>query len=266
MFREERHALILEILEQQGRAVVPGLSKHFRVSADTIRRDLRQLETRGLIRKTHGGAMQRVVTAPPYYARLQQVPAVKEAIGRRAAELVQEGDTLIIDSGTTTLCLARALSVNRVTVVTNSLEIAREVATHREYELVVLGGKWDPVHNELVGHTTVEQLSGYRVDKVFMGMTALDRGSGITDLSEADANLKRAMIDVSQRVIGLVDHSKIGRVAFCRVAPANAIDLLVTDELADCAPFDDVDWEIIKVAIPVQEAGTPDNSSQERVE
>lgn len=265
MFREERHALILEILEQKGRAAVPGLSKQFRVSDDTIRRDLRQLETRGLIRKTHGGAMQRVVTAPPYYTRLQQVPAVKEAIGRRAAELVQEGDTLIIDSGTTTLCLARALNVGRVTVVTNSLEIAKVVATHRDYELVVLGGRWDPVHNELVGPTTVEQLSGYRVDKVFMGMTALDRRNGITDLSEADANLKRAMMEVSQRVIGLVDHSKIGRVAFCRVAPANAIDVLVTDKLADCSAFDDFDWEIITVPLPDPETVAADGSSAQGV-
>jgi DeoR family fructose operon transcriptional repressor len=233
------------------------------VSEDTIRRDLRKLETSGLIRKTHGGAMQSVVTAPPYNTRLQQAPGVKEAIGRRAAELVQDGDTLIIDSGTTTLGLARALTVSRVTVVTNSLEIARVIAMNRDYELVLLGGKWDSVHHELVGPTTIEQLSRYRVDKVFMGMTALDRRNGITDLSEADATLKRAMIEVSQRVIALVDHSKIGRVAFCHVAPANSINLLVTDELADCAAFEDLNWEIIKVPVPAGEASPADGGSEQ---
>lgn len=256
LFREERHVRILGLLEEQGRAGVTDLARYFEVSEDTIRRDLRDLELRGLISKTHGGAMQKVATAPPYEARLRQASAVKDAIGRRAAELVQDGDTLIIDSGTTTLCLARALAVGRVTVVTNSLDIAKVISARPNYELILLGGRWDRIHQELVGPSTVDQLSRYRVDKVFMGMTALDRRNGITDLSEADAALKGAMIEVAQRVIGLADHTKIGRVAFCRVAPASAFDVLVTDEQAECAPFEDLGWEIIKVAVPVDDGET----------
>ncbi|MFN0168131.1 MAG: DeoR/GlpR family DNA-binding transcription regulator [Bryobacteraceae bacterium] len=250
LFREERQARILKILERDGRAGVGSLSQLFEVSEDTIRRDLRDLESRGLIRKTHGGALPQVAAALPYEARLQEVPLVKQAIGRRAAELIVEGDSVIIDSGTTTLSLAEVLNVHNVRVLTNSLEIARVIATKPRCELIVLGGRYDPVHHELVGPTTVEQLGRYRVDKLFMGLTAIDPKHGITDDSEADAMVKRAMIEVAGKVITVADHTKLNRMAFSKVAPADVIHTMVTDERAHCAPFAQFGWEVITVPIP----------------
>ncbi len=247
LFKEERRARILEILEREQRVEVADLAERFSVSEDTVRRDLRDLGVQGLIRKTHGGAMRHIASAPPYEARLAQASEVKMAIGRQAAELVEDGDSIIIDSGTTTLCLAQSLTVSRLRVLTNSLEIARVFVERPEYELIVLGGRYDPVHRELVGPATVEQLARYRVDKLFMGMTALDRQNGVTDISEADAALKRAMIQISQQVIGLADHTKIGRVSFSWVAPASDIDVLITDELADCSLFNGLGWRLIQV-------------------
>lgn len=246
-FKEERRTRILEILEQEQRVEVGDLAQRFGVSEDTVRRDLRDLGVQGLVRKTHGGALRHIASAPPYETRLAQASDVKNAIGREAAALVEEGDSIIIDSGTTTLSLAQSISVNHLRVLTNSVEIARVFVERPEYELILLGGRYDHVHRELVGPATVEQLARYRVDKLFMGMTALDRENGVTDVSEADAALKRAMIQVSQQVIGLADHTKIGRVSFSWVVPASEIDILITDELAHCSDFADVGWRVIQV-------------------
>jgi len=257
LFTDERRARILQILEQEHRAAVADLASRFDVSEDTVRRDLRELETRGQIRKTHGGALRHTTPAVSYDKRLPQSTELKEALGRRAAEMVQDGDSLIIDGATTAIGVARALGQRRAKVLTNSLEVAAIVADLPNIELTVLGGRWDPLHRQLVGQTTIDQISRYRVDKLFLGMGALDRKSGLTEPTDEDAAVKRAMISVAQQVIGLADHTKLETVSFACVAPASAIDVLVTDELADCSPFDDLGWEVIRVADPAAAAGAP---------
>jgi DeoR/GlpR family transcriptional regulator of sugar metabolism len=167
-------------------------------------------------------------------------------IGAAAAELVNDGECLLIDSGTTALHLARSLRVNNAKVLTNSLEVANVISEYGKYELIVLGGRWDPLH-QLVGPATVEQLSRYRVDKVFLGMPGLDFKHGITVPSEEEAAVKRAMIEIGQQVIGLADHTKLGEVAFSFVTQASAIDILVTDDLADLGPFASLNWEVRRI-------------------
>lgn len=239
----------MEILEGEGRAAVADLALRLGVNEETIRRDLRELKEQGLIRKTHGGALRKIATAPPYETRLTQAADVKEAIGRRAAEMVKEGDSILIDSGTTTLCLARALTVRRARIITNSLEIARALVHRSDYELIILGGRYDQLHHEISGNATVDQLLRYRVDRLFMGMTAIDRENGITDVAETDAAVKRTMMRVSRRIIGLADHNKIGQMSCHWVAPASALDILITDEFADCSSFADLDWDLIQVGL-----------------
>lgn len=249
LFKEERQAQIFRILETEHRVEVSDLSRRFTVSEDTIRRDLRDLENQDLIRKTHGGALRHVASAPPYHTRVGYLSDVKDAIGKEAALLVEEGDSIIIDSGTTTLCLAQSLRTSNLRVLTNNLEIARVITEHPDYDLIVLGGQWDSVHHELGGAATLEQLSRYRVTKLFLGMTAIDRDNGLTDLSEGDSAIKRGMIQIAQQVIGLADHTKLGKVAFSQVAPASVLDILITDEEADCTAFADLDCKVIKVAV-----------------
>ncbi len=248
LFTEERRTHILQILEREHRVAVTDLADRFNVSADTVRRDLRDLCARQLIRKTHGGAMRRTVPVVDYETRLAQALDVKEVIGSRAAELVEEGESIIIDGATTALPLASSLKVSKVTVLTNSLEVAHILSQRSNIDLIVLGGRSDPLHRQLVGPATLEQLSRYRVDKLFLGIGAIDRTSGLTEPTEEDAAVKRAMIQISQQVISLADHSKFGRVAFAYVAPASAVDVLITDELADCTSFGDLNWEVFRVS------------------
>jgi len=246
LFREERKAQILDLLKTDQRVEVGRLARLFEVSEDTIRRDLKDLQDQGLIVKTHGGAVNRLAAPKPYETRLGHASHFKSSIGKAATTLVEEGDCLLIDSGTTALSLARSLRVARCKVLTNSLEVAKVISENPQYELIVLGGRWDPLH-QLVGPATVEQLSRYRVDKVFLGMPGLDVKHGITVPSEEEAAVKRAMIEIGQQVIGLADHTKLGAVAFAYVAPASVIDVLVTDELADVGPFGNLTWKIIRV-------------------
>jgi DeoR/GlpR family transcriptional regulator of sugar metabolism len=246
LFRQERQIQILELLKTDQRVQVTTLARRFEVSEDTIRRDLRDLHSHGLILKTHGGALNHVAVPRSFEHRLEHASGFKSMIGKAAAELVAEGECLLIDSGTTALNVARSLRVNRARILTNSLEVAKVIAEYGKYELIVLGGRWDPLH-QLVGPATVEHLSRYRVDKVFLGMPGLHAKHGITVPSEEEAAVKRAMIDIGQQVIGLADHSKIGEVAFSYVAAASVIDILVTDDLADLRPFAGLSWEIKRV-------------------
>jgi DeoR family fructose operon transcriptional repressor len=246
LFREERNIQILELLKTEQRVEVGRLARHFDVSEDTIRRDLKDLQKQGLIVKTHGGALNHVAAPKSFENRLELASRYKSSIGRAAAGLVEEGECLLIDSGTTALSLARSLRVNNAKVLTNSIEVAKVISEYPKFELIVLGGRWDPLH-QLVGPVTVEQLSRYRVDKVFLAMPGLDIKHGITVPSEEEAAVKRAMIQIGQQVIGLADHTKLGEVAFAYVAPASVIDILVTDELADLGPFGDLTWEVTRV-------------------
>jgi DeoR/GlpR family transcriptional regulator of sugar metabolism len=207
---------------------------------------LNDLDGQGLIVKTHGGALNHVRAPEPYEKRLERASRFKASIGKAAAAMVQEGECLLIDSGTTALSLARSLRVSKAKVLTNSLEVAKVISENPQLELIVLGGRWDPLH-QLVGSATVEQLSRYRLDKVFLAMPGLDVKHGITVPSEEEAVVKRAMIQIGQQVIGLADHTKLGAIAFAHVAPASVIDLLVTDELADLGPFSGLDWEVVRV-------------------
>lgn len=246
LFKEERKLQILRLLEADDRVEVADLSRRFSVSEDTIRRDLRDLQNQGLILKTHGGALRHVAAPRTYESRLEYAAQFKLSIGRAAAELVEEGDCLLIDSGTTALSLARSLSVSRAKILTNSLDVAQVVSKNANFELIVLGGRWDSLH-QLVGSVTVEQLSRYRVDKVFLGMPGLDSKHGITVPSEEEAAVKRAMIQIGQQVIALADHTKLGEVAFAYVAPASVIDVLVTDDTSDLGSFGSLDWKVMRV-------------------
>ena len=246
LFKEERKVQILKLLDADQRVEVADLSRRFTVSEDTIRRDLKDLQNQGLILKTHGGALRHVAAPKTFETRLEYAARFKLSIGMAAAELVEEGDCVLIDSGTTALSLARSLKVGKAKILTNSLDVAQVVSQNSNFELIVLGGRWDALH-QLVGSVTVEQLSRYRVDKVFLGMPGLDSRHGITAPSEEEAAVKRAMIQIGQEVIALADHTKLGEVAFAYVAPASAIDVLVTDETSDLGSFGNLDWKVLRV-------------------
>jgi DeoR family transcriptional regulator of aga operon/DeoR family fructose operon transcriptional repressor len=218
------------------------------VSEETIRRDLKELQAQGLVRKTHGGALRRTPPPTPYESRVQHAPKLKVAIGQAAASLVEDGESILIDSGTTALALARSLAAARGRVVTNSLEVAKVISQLPQYELILIGGRWDPLH-QFVGAAAVEQLSRYRVDKLFLGIAGLDAKLGLTAPSDEEAAVKRAMIQAAREVIGLADHTKVGEVAFAHVAAASVLDVLVTDEMADLTGFRSTEWKVMRVRV-----------------
>ncbi len=223
------------------------------MSEETIRRDLKELQAQGLVRKTHGGALRRTPPPTPYESRVQHATKFKTAIGRAAASLVEDGESILIDSGTTALALAHSLGSARGRVVTNSLEVAKVISQLPQYELILIGGRWDPLH-QFVGAAAVEQLSRYRVDKVFLGIAALDAKMGLTAPSDEEAAVKCAMIQAAREVIGLADHTKVGEVAFAHVAPPSVFDVLVTDEVADLTGFRTTDWRVIRVHVTEDES------------
>jgi len=231
--KEERLHRILETIRENGLATVTELSRRFGVSDVTIRRDLRELAARGLLRRAHGGAVLATPTPPepPVIQRMQQGRNGKERIGYAAAELVADGDSVFIGSGSTTAHVARNLTDRKdLTVVTNALNIATELATAEGVTVVVTGGMMRDSELSLVGHITEQALREVRVDKVIIGMRAISLEEGMTNDYLPEVITDRTIIEMAPELILVADHAKFGKVASAYVAPVERITTLVTDE------------------------------------
>lgn len=234
-FKEERWREILTILGEQGRIRVGHLATQLNVSEATVRRDLEAMQAQGMLQRTHGGAMLLRPTAFEISFDESQRKALseKQAIGLRAAALVQEGESIIIESGSTTLELARCLcEMHKLTVLTNSLAICKELSVNDGIEVMVLGGTLRRQSASLVGPWVSELLGNIRVDKAFLGANGLSADFGISSPNVFTAESRRAMIDASRVRIALADHSKLGIESLYRVAPLDALDFLITDSEA----------------------------------
>jgi DeoR family transcriptional regulator, fructose operon transcriptional repressor len=238
LFVEERKMKILEFIEEHRKATVVELCQQFKVSSATIRNDLRDLETAGLLIRTHGGAMVKTQTGlePDMSLRKVQNLEEKRHIAVTALRLVEDGDTIILDTGTTTYELARLLGEKRnLTVVTNDLPIALLLEEFESVRVVLVGGM---VRRKF--HCTVASsfsgmnaLSDLTVDKAFMAANgfSLEKGASTPDLNHSET--KKLMISIAARVILLYDSSKMGRNSFAIFAPLDKIDAVVTDSLHD---------------------------------
>ena len=231
-FKEERWQEILAILGEHGRIRVGRLAALLNVSEATVRRDLDVMQMQGLLQRTHGGAMLSRSTAFEVSFDESQTKSLaeKRAIGRRAAALVQEGDSLIIESGSTTLEFARCLGeFRKLTVLTNSLAIAKELSANEQIEVMLLGGTLRRQSASLVGPWVSEILRGVRVDRAFLGANALSAEFGISAPNPFTAESRRAMFHAARTSVALADHSKLGHEALYLVAPLDALDMLITD-------------------------------------
>jgi DeoR/GlpR family transcriptional regulator of sugar metabolism len=228
-FAEERRARLLETLRQRGRMEVLALAQMFGVSEHTIRRDLNQLHAQGVLQKTHGGAVMLDSARLGFEARSALLEQAKDTIGRTAAALIEPGSTVILDAGSTTLSLARALTARPLSVVTNSLDIALLFDRDPAVQLVLTGGRWVANARALRGPATRELLALCRADWTVLGACALDARAGVTASDEEDAEIKRAMVAAGSRTMVLADHSKHGSVAPFHVASWEQVSLLMTD-------------------------------------
>lgn len=246
-FKEERWQAILGILTELGRIRVGRLAERLGVSEATVRRDLDAMQARGLLQRTHGGAMrpQPATFEVSFDESRTRALAEKRAIGRRAAALVGEGDSIIIESGSTTLEFARCLGeLRHLTVLTNSLAIARELSANDSIEVMILGGSLRRQSASLVGSWVSEILQNVRVDKAFLGANGISAEFGISAPNPFTAESRRAIIAAARERVALADHSKLGIELLHRVAPLTALDILVTDAAADDAQL-----------LPIREAG-----------
>lgn len=249
MFAEERQNRILAELKSTGRVEVQALAGRYSVSEHTIRRDLSALESRGHLQKTHGGAVLLDTAHLDWQERATSLTQAKDQIGRRAAALVQPGETVILDAGSTTLALARHLTVRPLTVITNSLDIAAVFEQATGVELIVVGGVWNVSARALRGQAAQDGLCQYRAHWTMLGACALHPKVGVTVTDEEDAQIKRRMVAAGLRTVVLADHSKRDQVVAHLVLPPEEMTTVVTDE-----PWPELEAVGVQVLISLPES------------
>lgn len=231
MLKEERQQLILDLLMRNGKVVATDLSKKFKTSEDTIRRDLRELADAGQLLRVHGGGMPHSPASAPFTERLQQAPAAKKSIAQTALQLVRDGQVILIDGGTTNLLVTQQLpSALQATIITNSPLIAVEASRLARVEVIQIGGRVYKQSLVTSGAVTVEALQGIHVDLCFLGVCSLHPDLGITVPDLEEAHVKRAMLAASDQVAALASPEKLGTAATHIVAQISALTYLITDD------------------------------------
>jgi DeoR family transcriptional regulator, fructose operon transcriptional repressor len=232
MVAMDRQRRIAELIRTRGSARASELVDLFGVTDETIRRDLASLDQRGVVRRAHGGAVS--VPTPTrdesdFNRRLVEREAEKIAIGRAAAEFVADGSTIIIDSGTTTLHLARALADKRdLVVVTNAVSNANELLKNPGITVVLTGGVVRPLTLDAVGDLAINSLRNLHVDQTFLSIHAISLDGGLTYPRFEEVAVKQAMINAASEVILVADSSKFGHNALMSVAPLTALRRVIT--------------------------------------
>lgn len=230
MFAEERQKNISIILNRDGSIKVNELSEYFNVSEATIRRDLQEMEEKRLLKRTHGGAVKIDITnfEPSFVDKKDERQNEKLAIGKTAASMIKDGDTIILDSGTTTLQIAKNITARNVTVITNSIDIAEELSNNKELEIIVTGGTLRFKTRAMVGHICEEAFKYFRVDKAFIGANGISAIEGITTPNFTEAQTKKSMIKSANKVIIVADSSKIQNVCLSVICSIGDVTSIIT--------------------------------------
>ena len=210
MHKVARQQVLLELLSEKGQVSVADLAQKMQVSADTVRRDLADLERQGLAQKNHGGAIALNLSAMNRQGRNTLLPETKQRLGKQVALQVPAGSTLFLDAGSTVMAVASFLR-GPLTVITTSLDIAQHFSDREDVELILLGGKWDHQQRLFAGSATLSLLSRYRADIAILGACAIHAELGLSAGKEADAEVKRAMLDASHAHWIVADHLKVNR-------------------------------------------------------
>ena len=236
VFARERQDHIVRIVEEHGRARVGDLAARFRVSAVTIRKDLDALESALRLVRTHGGAIAADRSRPELSFEIRERLQADEKlrIGAAAAALVHDGESIVMDASTTALSVARNLKArggwSQLTVITNGLRLASELAGHPGITVLMLGGRvrWEAL--SVVGQLGDGLFSRINVQKAFLGAAGFTLESGLADATDEEAQIKRAMVAAAREVIAIVDRTKWERAAFATFCPTDQISIVLTDE------------------------------------
>ena len=227
-----RKQLILEILNQNSEIRIADLSRQLNTSVVTIRKDLDDLEREGLLKRVRGGAIlnYRGQNSAMYLDRMKVKKEEKMMIAAAAANLISDGDTVIINSGSTTLYCTQALRTKKnLIVITNAVQVFSEISYCRNITTFFLGGRFDPEIQATFGDDTNEQLSRYKADKLIIGMDGADIHAGATTYNYVEATSMRLMMKCAREKILVVDDSKIGRAALVRIGMLSEFDVIVTN-------------------------------------
>jgi len=251
MRRADRLGRILDDLAGNGSVSVTDIAANLEVSPATIRRDLQLLESQRLLSRTHGGAVAHgVLYELPLRYKVARYQREKVLIAHEAASRVDDGAAVGLTGGTTTTEVARTLAErHHLTVVTNALNIASELAVRPNLKLVVTGGVARDKSYELVGPIAEQSLAGLNLDLVFIGADGVDPIAGLTTHHAMEAHTDRALIERAQRVIVVADSSKIGRVAFARICELERIHELITDTGAPATLLEEISQAGVVVTI-----------------
>jgi len=247
-----RKEVILSEIQKEGRVAVSKLSSLLGVSKVTVRRDLQRLEKEGYVLKTYGGAVStdKVAFEFSFQNKLQRNIAEKERIGRYAAGLVEDGEAIFLDNGTTTLQIAYNLKARRnIKVVTNSLCVVYALEPAEGIELILLGGIVRRGWNDLYGPLTEKAIAELHVDKAFVGADGVSPEAGFTAADLRTARPTEMVIQSAKEVIVVADHTKVGRVAFVRFASLEDVDMLITSRGIGEEEIRELEQEGLKVIV-----------------
>jgi DeoR/GlpR family transcriptional regulator of sugar metabolism len=228
---DNRHQEMLQLLGEQGTLSISELASRYEVSDMTIRRDLNQLAAQGLLVRTRGGAAATSSGSfePPFALRERTRTAAKAEIAAAAAREIVEGQTVLLDGGTTGLAIADALAGRNLTVCTLNVRIGERLATDSSMRVMIPGGTIRPGEFSLVGPEAEAMLSRFRFDVYLMTASGVSFDAGVTEWNADDAAVKRTALTASRRTVLVADAGKFGAEAFVRVCPLSRVDLLVTD-------------------------------------
>lgn len=252
MTKEERHTLILDLLHKQNSVQVSELSQIFNVSSVTIRKDLTELEQQNMLYRNHGKA----ILINPYInnrhvcEKEKLMIAEKREIGKEAANMVTNKDSILLASGTTIHALARAIpKENELVVITASLEVAHILADHDKVEIIQLGGRLRHSSLSVVGKYAEHALQDFSCSKLFIGVDGIDLDFGITTTDMMEASLNRVMIGAAQKTVVLADSSKFGKRGFSKIADMEEVDQIITDSGISSATASQIQDMGIKLTI-----------------
>jgi DeoR/GlpR family transcriptional regulator of sugar metabolism len=231
----KRQNQVLELITRRGSVSMSELIDQFSISEATARRDLNTLAREGKIQRFHGGAIHIQKAAPeePVLRRTHDQADEKERIGKAAAALIKDGETIFLGSGTTVLQVAKNLIDRQLTVITNSLPILNLMAECSKINLVSLGGQFRHSERSFIGHITELSLQDLRADKVIIGIRAISVEHGLTNDYLMETMTDRAILKVGQKVIIVADHTKFGRISTVHVAPIDETHTIITDQMVE---------------------------------
>lgn len=235
MLAAERRNEIEKILVEKKSVSVLELAEHFDVSEETIRRDLRAMETKGVIEKSYGGAVlkERVSHSFSYSDLTNVMTDEKRRIAKVASNFICRSDCIFIDFSTTCGCIADVIGDFPVNVMTSSLDVINKLVEKPNVSLISVGGSWNADNRAFMGSTAIQTISQFHLDKAFISCRALNMENGISDKTEPESELRRKILESANQVYLLADHTKFDKLAFVKTGDLRRITAIITDEELD---------------------------------